>query len=773
MHNQFKILVFSALLFILGSVAFASDAGAGNIWYEFEGDSANPYLYRVNIVIYNDNGQGNYFTPTRNVCISSSCFADMSISLPFVGVYNGSAPNDTIQVNYPGAIITPFLTECIDTNLASNFAVSEIHFFSGLVTLPGKCSDIRFSSRTFSRRSYDNLLPAIELFIYADLNNIYGPNSSAIFVNPAAKSFCLGHPFIWSLGAVDADGDSLLYELASAKGGNSCYTPNNIPFQAGYSVSQPFATLNGVGLNPKNGFMSFEATQQQIVAFNIKVSEFRQVNGIWTLIAKTERGLQLSFVQGCNQNLMYGPVYDTTSYSTQLARKDSLLGYGYNNVFVRDSVVNPAVPNSYLLQVPSLRYSCFDSVVSVKFESGIWCESIADDGSDFRLIGPDSVMIPNVGVGYTCGNDGYVSSVDILLHKPIDVNGNYMLLVKTGNDGNTLIGRCGFEMPNFSLAIVKVENCPVPDYVIVNVTVVEDKQVQLHWKADSNSYSDRYFNGWEVFRSTGTMSGFYPIGNAVFDSSRFYIDSSFAPELLDEMSFDYKIRLVQNFNPRSLSKSIGTILLSSSVVDTTNQTEIRYDWSSFDGWLDPHYEIFIGNLAWVGQNINWVSLKGPDHGFNSITHQFSKITPANERIVVAKVVASNPSDTINNFTSESNWVFIDFVYTPPKPEEVPRIINIPNVFTPNNDGVNDFFTIDSDFQTVSIGIYNRWGELVFEDSSTIQSLSWDGKHYRNLHMVSDGVYYYVATFKASVNDGFGNYKTIEESRKGSVTVIGN
>ena len=70
---------------------------------------------------------------------------------------------------------------------------------------------------------------------------------------------------------------------------------------------------------------------------------------------------------------------------------------------------------------------------------------------------------------------------------------------------------------------------------------------------------------------------------------------------------------------------------------------------------------------------------------------------------------------------------------------------IPNVFTPNGDGINDYFTITkvgiSDFNIV---IYDRWGLEIF-DSNQI-SASWDGNNKKG-HSVSDGTYFYVINAK--------------------------
>jgi gliding motility-associated-like protein len=56
-----------------------------------------------------------------------------------------------------------------------------------------------------------------------------------------------------------------------------------------------------------------------------------------------------------------------------------------------------------------------------------------------------------------------------------------------------------------------------------------------------------------------------------------------------------------------------------------------------------------------------------------------------------------------------------------------------NAFTPNGDGVNDFFYIQGPEcigQVISLRIYDRWGELVFEKfnfDSNVEVLGWDGR----------------------------------------------
>ncbi len=73
--------------------------------------------------------------------------------------------------------------------------------------------------------------------------------------------------------------------------------------------------------------------------------------------------------------------------------------------------------------------------------------------------------------------------------------------------------------------------------------------------------------------------------------------------------------------------------------------------------------------------------------------------------------------------------------------------NIPNVFTPNADGVNDCFIINEALgftDCYDLQIFNRWGDLVF--TSTNPQDCWTGKN------LADGVYFYVLSL------GKVNYK---------------
>ncbi len=69
---------------------------------------------------------------------------------------------------------------------------------------------------------------------------------------------------------------------------------------------------------------------------------------------------------------------------------------------------------------------------------------------------------------------------------------------------------------------------------------------------------------------------------------------------------------------------------------------------------------------------------------------------------------------------------------------------LPNVFTPNGDGSNDFFTPLLPYKyikDIDIKIYNRWGNEMFR--TTDPKIMWDGTSVQTKMLCSDGVYYYV------------------------------
>ena len=86
---------------------------------------------------------------------------------------------------------------------------------------------------------------------------------------------------------------------------------------------------------------------------------------------------------------------------------------------------------------------------------------------------------------------------------------------------------------------------------------------------------------------------------------------------------------------------------------------------------------------------------------------------------------------------------------------------IPNVFSPNGDSMNDFFRIPGieGFPNSKLEIYNRWGNVIYQSND--YGGGWDGRI--NNEPVADGTYYYI--LRRSDGETFHGGLTITRQRR--------
>lgn len=78
---------------------------------------------------------------------------------------------------------------------------------------------------------------------------------------------------------------------------------------------------------------------------------------------------------------------------------------------------------------------------------------------------------------------------------------------------------------------------------------------------------------------------------------------------------------------------------------------------------------------------------------------------------------------------------------------------LPNVFTPNADGANDFFRPCLPYRFVSsvdFKVFNRWGQMVFETNNP--EIMWDGTDQNNAKLLAEDVYFYTCIVNLSCID---------------------
>lgn len=136
---------------------------------------------------------------------------------------------------------------------------------------------------------------------------------------------------------------------------------------------------------------------------------------------------------------------------------------------------------------------------------------------------------------------------------------------------------------------------------------------------------------------------------------------------------------------------------------------------------------------------NGTPLWTPSSGLDNANIFTPLATPANSVSYILSV-----SDSNSCISSDTILIFI----TQPEFSDI-----IPNVFTPNDDGINDFFEIKniSNENTIPLQIFDRWGILLY--SSDFKTVSWDGRTTSGME-VSAGIYYYTITIDKKLFNGF-------------------
>ncbi len=142
-------------------------------------------------------------------------------------------------------------------------------------------------------------------------------------------------------------------------------------------------------------------------------------------------------------------------------------------------------------------------------------------------------------------------------------------------------------------------------------------------------------------------------------------------------------------------------------------------WNQFTVWQPDYYNVYGGTsepLAFISTitDTNFIH-----SGISCLDNYTYRIEAVRDNAPECK---TSFSDTVKVFCSD---------------------VVFPNVFTPNNDGDNDFFLpiIAKNVVSIHIDIFNRWGNKIY--SSTDPQNLWDGRDF-NGNECADATYYYAA-----------------------------
>jgi len=772
----FILIVFTGFSFFDAS---ATHVAGGEIQYKYIGDSTNvPRQYLVIVKLYRLQSSPVQLPGTVNLCISSSCFPNTTVNLPKIPPAQlGFTPLPN------GGYNTPNQDECTGSGPGSGFTQIENHWYQNVVTLPSNCSDVRFSYVvTCCRNPTANILNAGSQTIYleARLNSLLGNNTSPQFLTPAAKSFCTNSSFTWSQATFEPNNDSILYKFGTPQGGNANCGPGlNLGWQGGFNPNVPFPIAPGTQITISNsgtfGFTTGAQTGNFVLRIDVEEYRYDTVFAQWMLVGSAMRDMQVNFTGSCLPQVQNGPKINTNlpGYSPSNEPTDNsgpagtimdFFGYTISN----DSVPDINSPTSWSKNVPIVDYNCFDTVVTLTFDVGVQCATLSPNGSEFRIVGPDTILRPVVNIVDNCGPIGEATQIQLKLFKPLTINGDYILYIKEGDDGNTFLNACGFAIPEFYTMILRVTNCPNPVYDIENVSVNQNTTPFLEWTYDPATVNTNFIDGWKIFRSEDNFNfneiGFSPgINTVYYDYEKNEID-------VNERPFQYKIQLVM------AETFYGTRSITSIHLDSfpgANEFEINLIWNQYDGWNNREYKIYVGEYDVINDTMIFDELLANNLPTQDTTYLFTlPCDPEAEedKFYWVKVEAFDPSGA-KPYLSHSNYVLTKCPgnpIIPPPPPPAIRPIQVPNVFTPNNDGNNDLFEIANigDHKDAKLIIKDRWGGTVFEANNYETSNPWNGTNKNTGGMVADGTYFYILQY-------FDNIELKVITLNGSITVFKN
>ena len=679
--------LFTLLTFLFSLTMLGSHLSGGDIQYRYIGDSTGvARQYEVLLRIYRDNS-GIAMGNTQTVYINSSCYSQQSLTVTLLPGSGGIAPT---------------LFDCVVPS--STTKTLEIYAYKGVITLPGNCNNFTFWWQQCCRPggitniNTSNGLGNDGFYFDALLDNTHGQNSSPIFISEPVRAFCVNNPFNWKQTVMETDGDSIIFSMIKCRENN--YPGTDIPFDAGWSATQPI-TSSYFNLNPSTGLISFLPTMQEIDVASVLVEEYRydSLYGVWNKIGSASRDMMVQIEAICAPAVMDGVGLDFDAPGHYI---DTITG------------------------LPTVDYECGDTAVTIYLDIFLDCYSISPDGTDFRMTSPTGQPWAIKNVIGNCNPNGETDSLTIVLNRPLAVNGKYYLYSKVGNDGNTILNKCGIAMDEFDTLVINVDDCVNLVMELENVTVVNGNHPQVQWSVDTNSFFKDQFERYVILRED---MGWASVGN-VFNPDKLFYDDYSANDV-NGQSYNYKVYMVYNSFNMDTTRDVHSILLQTD----GNCDTLCFNWNSYNGWSNPEYDIMLK------VDTGWMKILPSPITDTTYCGYFDTLQVGTNTF---KVVTTNGVDT-----SESNYA------TCYQPE--PPIIIVPNVMTPNGDGMNDIFEIRyiDLYDVKKLTIYNRWGTIVYQ-SEDYQN-DWDGGN------VSDGVYFYVLElWKGTDNTNYyGNLTIID------------
>ncbi|HAW51321.1 MAG TPA: hypothetical protein DCX54_03170, partial [Flavobacteriales bacterium] len=296
-------------------------------------------------------------------------------------------------------------------------------------------------------------------------------------------------------------------------------------------------------------------------------------------------------------------------------------------------------------------------------------------------------------------------------------------------------------------------------------TVVDTNLARMCMKVDLDADIGEYW----VKRSNKKDEGYKVIATVELPDPLTPADSNFCFDDIDvnttKMSYYYKIDVVDPCGEVGRSSNVGHTMLLSVVADNDKNRNFL-TWNHYEEWAGGvnNYEVWRGTS--VSNMTKIMSL--PVYQFGSI----DGLSVNKDGIQYIDNVSNNQNIQGNGefcyyvVANEGTGTFMQIEPERSKSNTVCAVQHplfyVPNSFTPNGDGVNDYFMPKGAFHDVKaykLEVFNRWGEMIYS-TDNYNSNGWDGTYKGT--PAPTGSYVYVVNYTSA--DG------LEYEKRGTVAI---
>jgi len=754
------------LLFVLlwnATASYANHILGSELRYQFVSASGSTQTYKLTFVFFADcslasSGSFSTLVPPATPRIRIEVYKN-GVHQSLGSGPSGSVLLDPIAVNYQEEITPVCPDEANNTQCSvpkGDYPGVMKFTFEGTVTLPDTSSNWRFNfegdhtNNTAGRSGLiNNLAGTGTMCIYATLNNTIpiipdpegyyqdasgnyvpvfppydttGKNNSPSFTSDPTPFFCINQPTTFNLAAIDGDGDSLSFALIPALNtpvmANGTYT--NCNYVAPLSGTNPIAAAPGsFSFSPITGQTSFTPSAMVNACVVQQVSEYREGK----LVGTSMREMTFIMLDNCPNEGPKGPVTNINNGNVDPSdptRINVCQGISGNvafelqgndpdgdniNIFATNlpegataPVTNNGTPN------PVLHFSW--DIGGFAPGDYIFFVTLRDDGCPVRVTQTIAYTI-TIHEAYTSGRN---DTIEICNGETYEFYGN--LYFKTGIYDTTFKSVYGCD----SVKVLNLKVNPLPNMLLnggnaAGVCPGNETQLSLALPEAGTTY--------QWFKDESPIAGETGPAYSASDGGI------------------YRVTAVTDEGCRDTSKRIKVDLYPAAEAQILSVSN---------------------NNICAGDTVTLKAQEGERYMYRWAPEKFFRMfSDAEGSTVKGKIDYTGPLTlTVYNRYGCQDTASV-MLNTHPCCE-----VFVPTAFSPNQDGVNDYFNphLQPGQVIVTMRVYDRLGKLVYNNGNIEKG--WNGAYKNGEPAALDTYMYYI---KYSCTDG-NNYE-----KKGDVVLL--